>query len=449
MTFPETIDYLLSFADFERSGRFQDRPDVAPMLSLLQRLGDPHLGRLTVHVAGSKGKGSVAAMVESVLRAAGLDTGLYTSPHLHSYCERVRLNGEPIGEGDFARLASSLQPAVEAERRALRERQLVTFDLLTALAFLAFRERRVQVQVLEVGLGGRVDSTNVFQEKEVCAITPISLEHTAILGDTVNKIAQEKAAIIRPGSTVVLAPQAHEAVAHVVRRAAADAGSPLIEVSRHYRWQYVSHDLRGQDFYLWGDRGALRIRLTLLGEHQMENAATAIACVDDLRERGCAITQEAVVRGLAGVSWPGRAEVLCESPLVIADGAHNRDSARRFRQALAKYFSCRRAFLIIGVSADKDVNGLAEELAPVAAEVVATQAWHPRAMAPEKIVAAFAELGVETGVAKTVGEALERAMAVAGSQGVICLVGSLFLVAEGREHLLTVAGQRPRLASRR
>jgi len=442
MTFPQAIDYLLSFADFERSGRFQDRPDVAPMLSLLHRLGDPHLGRLTVHVAGSKGKGSVAAMLDSVLRAAGLPTGLYTSPHLHSYCERIRLDGEPITEESFARLTELLRSAADSAQHTSDGRQLVTFDLLTVLAFLAFHEQKVQAQVLEVGLGGRVDSTNVFETKDVCVITPISLEHTASLGDTVEKIAWEKAAIIRPGSTVVLAPQAHKGAAQVVRRAAAEADAPLIEVAHRYLWRRLSHDLRGQEFHLEGPHGALQIRLPLLGEHQVENAATACACVDALRERGHLIPDDAVVHGLASVSWPGRLEVLQERPLVIADGAHNRDSARRFRQALTDYFSCQHALFIIGVSADKDVRGLAEELTPAAAGVIATQAQHPRAMPPERIADAFAGLGVATEVVKTVGEALKQAVAVVGEQGVICLVGSLFIVAEGREHLLGTRAQR-------
>jgi dihydrofolate synthase/folylpolyglutamate synthase len=226
MDYRESVDYLLSFADFERSGRFQDRPDVAPVLALLRGLGDPHLGRRTVHIAGSKGKGSVAAMVESVLRAAGHSTGLFTSPHLHSYTERIRVNGEPLAEGDWARLTGVLGAAVEAEAPAPEGRRLVTFDLLTALAFLAFRESAVRCQVLEAGLGGRVDSTNVFERKEVCAITAIGLEHTEILGDTVEEIAGEKAGIITPGADVVIGPQQQAAARKVIRRAAEGAGWP-------------------------------------------------------------------------------------------------------------------------------------------------------------------------------------------------------------------------------
>ena len=438
MNYPEAIQYLLSFADFERSGRFQDRPDVAPMLSLLSRLGDPHLGRLTVHIAGSKGKGSVAAMVESVLRAAAYTTGLYTSPHLRSYCERIRVDGQPISEAEFARLTAQLRPAVEAEKRALGERQLVTFDLLTALGFLAFRLSGVGVQVLEVGLGGRVDSTNVFEAKDVAVITPISLEHTAILGDTVGQITREKAAIITPGCTVVMAPQPYAVATSIIQECAGAAGAPVVDVARDYRWELLSHDLYGQDVRLHGPKSMIETRLPLLGAHQMENAATAFACAAALRRRGHAVSDEAIARGLSQVAWPGRLEVLRERPLVIADGAHNRDSARRLREALRDYFSCERALFIIGASADKDIDGLAEELTAAAESVIAVRADHPRAMPPERIAEAFRRLGIKAEVSDTVGSGIDRAMAVTEEGGVICLVGSLFVAAGAREHLLGI-----------
>ncbi|MEO8458622.1 MAG: Mur ligase family protein, partial [Chloroflexota bacterium] len=221
MDYDAAIAYLLSFADFERTGRFQERPDVAPMLALLHRLGDPHLGRRTVHVAGSKGKGSVSAMIESILRAAGQRTGLYTSPHLHDYTERVRIDGAPISREDFARIVTEMRPAVETEQASGNDK-IVTFDLLTALAFMAFRECGVDTQVIEVGLGGRVDQTNVFESKEVAVITPLSYEHTAVLGDRIEQIAAEKAAIITPGCTAVLAPQPYPQAAAVVRDFAAN-----------------------------------------------------------------------------------------------------------------------------------------------------------------------------------------------------------------------------------
>ena len=441
MDFRRSLDYLLSFADFERSGRFQDRPDVRPLLSLLRRLGDPHLGPRTVHIAGSKGKGSVAAMVESILRAAKLRTGLFTSPHLHSYTERIRIDGEPLAEDDWARLTGALRQALEAESASLDGRHLVTFDLLTALAFLAFREHSIDCQVLEVGLGGRLDSTNVFEAKDVCVVTAIGLEHTELLGDTVEKIAAEKAGIVRPGSTVVIGPQSHAAAPEVVRQAAADAGCPTVDVAGSYSWRRTANDLDGQSFRLQGPRGVLQLRLSLLGQHQLENAATAVACADALSQRGLSIPDEAIRQGLARVSWPGRFEILRRQPLVIADGAHSRDSARRLRESLTDYLSCRSAFLILGMSADKDLTGLAQELAPIASgrRVIAVRAHHPRAMPPQQVAAAFIEAGIEAAVGEEVGEALGEALAAAEANDVICLTGSLFVAAEGRAHLQKTA----------
>lgn len=376
-------------------------------------------------------------MVEGILRSAGLSTGLYTSPHLHSYCERIRIRGEPISEERFAGLAAEVRSAVGGS--TLGGRSLVTFDLLTAMAFLAFREEGVQVQVVEVGLGGRLDSTNVFPTTDVCVLSPISLEHTHILGHTVEAIAGEKAAIIRPGCTAVLAPQRYAEVEQVVGRRVGGQGAVLVRVADGYRWRVLSHDLSGQTVLLSGPRGDVRVRLPLLGVHQVENAATALACVDALAERGVEVSQEVVERGLAAVVWPGRLEVLRRRPPVVVDGAHNRESARRLREALRDYFSARPAFLIIGTLADKDVAGLAEELAPAAAEVMAVQASHPRAMPAQRVAEAFAGRGVPAEVEEGVAKALERVMAVAGRQGLICVVaGSLFTAAEARQALLGV-----------
>jgi dihydrofolate synthase/folylpolyglutamate synthase len=442
MNYRQSIDYLLSFADFERSGRFQDRPDVAPVLSLLRRLGDPHLGRRTVHIAGSKGKGSVAAMVESILRAAKLRTGLFTSPHLHSYTERIRIDGRPLAEAEWARLTTALRDAAEAAGPLPSGRSLVTFDLLTALAFLAFRDHHIDCQVLEAGLGGRVDSTNVFEAKEVCAVTAIGLEHTDVLGETVERIAGEKAGIIRPGSTVVIGPQPAAGEAReVIARAAGEAQCGTVDVAQSYSWRRIAHDLSGQTFRLDGPRGVLHLRLSLLGQHQLENAATAVACADALTQGGLPISDEAIEEGLASASWPGRMEILSRHPIVVADGAHSRDAARRLREGLTDYLCCRSAFLIVGASANKDVTGVAQELAPIARRAVAVRANHPRAMPPKEVAAAFTEAGVVTAVGEEVAEALEKTMAAADGKAVICLTGSLFVAAEGRAYFRGTAAK--------
>jgi dihydrofolate synthase/folylpolyglutamate synthase len=447
VTYDEAIEWLLSFADFERSGRFQDRPDVAPMLALLERLGNPHCNRAetycpaTVHVAGSKGKGSVAAMVHSALYGT-VCACLYTSPHLYSYRERIRYDSTLIDEALFAwYVEDQLKPGVDEMLSEPDDRQLVTFDLLTALAFIAFRAHDTEVQVIETGLGGRVDSTNVFETKDVAAITPISLEHAAILGDTIEQITREKAAIIVPGCTVVMAPQPYETAEQVIREFARTVGAPVIDVLEDYTWERLSSDLRGQEIRIHSKHGAIAARLPVLGLHQIENAATAIASCDALNERWRdEYDREMFGYGLEHLQWPCRIEVVREDPLVIVDGAHNRDSARRLRETLVDYFACDRALFVIGCGSDKDIDGLAEELAPLAARVIAVRAEHPRAMAPKRIAEAFGRLNVDVEIVDNVPNAVDRALAATldGSLTLICVAGSLFVAAEARAHVLGV-----------
>jgi dihydrofolate synthase/folylpolyglutamate synthase len=407
------------------------------VLALLHALGDPHLDRVTVHVAGSKGKGSVSAMVDAILRAPGIQTGLFTSPHLQDYRERIRINGDLISEEEVASLVSDvLRPAVDSVQEELGERTFVTFDLLTALGFLAFRSQQLEAQVIEVGLGGRVDSTNVFDAKEVAVITPLSREHTHILGDRIEAIAREKAAIITAGCVAVMAPQAFPEAARVVRDAADAAGARLVDVAADYTWEVLGHDRRSQAVRITGPRATSEVRLSLLGAHQAENAATAIAAIDALRDR-LNISDAAVSEGLQGVSWPGRLEVLQDEPLIVADGAHNRESARRLREALRDYLSADRALFIVGASADKDIDGFAEELAPIASEVMAVTSQHPRAMDRERIAAAFTARGIEVELWTSIADAIDAAIATTHRSGVICLAGSLFVAAEASEHMHT------------
>ncbi len=442
MDYSQAIEYVLSFADWERAPAQAFAPanfDLRRVHSLLARLGNPHLGRRTIHIAGSKGKGSVATMIASILRAAGYRTGLYTSPHLHDVRERIVVDGQPIGEDEFARLTEILAPQVAAENRDDRFGQLTTFELLTALAFLHFQHRDAQWQVLEVGMGGRLDATSVVDEKAVCVITPIRLEHTTVLGDTVDKIAAEKAAILQPGTAVVTAPQPYPEAAAVIRGRAAELGAPLLAVEETYSVQRLGWDLTGQSFRLAGPGCSRELWLPLLGAHQLENAATAVATIDALRERGVAVSEESIGEGLSRLSWPGRLEVLRDKPLIVVDGAHNGDSARRLRQALRDHFSFDRAILVMGVSGDKTMGAMADELAPLTHLLIATRSQHPRAAEPEAVAAAFAARGVASETRPTVATALDRALALAGPNDLICVVGSLFVVAEAREQVLGLA----------
>ena len=412
------------------------------MRSLLLRLGDPHLGRGTIHIAGSKGKGSTAAMIAAVLRAAGHSLGLYSQPHLHRFVERIVVGDEPIAPDDFGRLMGELAPQIEAEDADGSYGTVSTFEALTALAFLYFRERSVQWQVLEVGLGGRLDATNVFDEKAVCVMAPIGLEHTAILGDTIAQIAGEKAGIITAGATVVMAPQ-RESAADVIRQVCSERGATLLEVAQVCALSRSGSSADGQDFSLRTPRSTYKLHLPLLGNHQVSNAATAVLALEALAQHDVEIADAAIRQGLAAVRWPGRIEVLRRSPLIVADGAHNRDSARALARTVREDLGRSDAVLVVGCSSDKDVGSLADELAPLAVHVFATRSRHPRAMEPRKVADAFAERDVPVALDEPVGAALDAALAQAGPGGAVLVCGSLFVAAEAREHLLGVAYDPP------
>jgi dihydrofolate synthase/folylpolyglutamate synthase len=439
MLYREALEYLLSFADFERSGRFSARLDLAPVCALLHQLDNPQSGRLTVHIAGSKGKGSTAVMVSSMLQECGLRVGLYTSPHLHSFRERIVVDGEPIAADAFARYVEVIQPAVDQVNQQFPGRELVTFDLLTAMAFLAFREAEAAVQVVETGLGGRLDSTNVLDQKEVCVITPISLEHTVILGDTVAQISEDKAGIIVPTSTVIMGLQ-RESAAEVIRRVCGERGADLVEVAGTCGLSRRGHSWEGQDFRLRTPGATYDLHLPLLGLHQLENAASAVLAVEALRGYGMPVSEEGIRRGLAGVRWPARLEIVRRRPLVVADSAHNAEAARRLRETVTQDLGFSQAILVVGTSNDKDIDTMAAELEPLAATAVATAACHPRAAPAQAVASALLERGISTTMAETVPQAVETALALALPGDLVCVLGSLFVAAEARAYLLGIEG---------
>jgi len=435
MEYIDALRYLYGLADFERSGRFADRSDLAPVRALLAELGDPHLGRLTVHVAGSKGKGSVAAMIESMLRAGGLRTGLFTSPHLHRFPERIQVDGEPVSAQEFAEGMGEVAAAIERVRQRLPGRQLVTFDALTALCFLLFQRHDVQAQVIEVGLGGLLDSTNVFEQKDCVIITNIGLEHREILGDTVAAIARQKAGIIVAGCPTVMAPQ-RESAAEIIREVAKERGSPLTEVALVCHLRRDSYSSEAQSFRLRTPGGGYQVKLPLLGKHQLDNAATAIVAVEALGAAGVKVSEESVKAGLEGVRWPARIEVIKRRPLVVVDAAHTADSARRLRDTLSEYLHVDRATLVVGVMGDKDLDGLAMAIEPVARRVIAARADHPRASDPEAVARAFRDLGVEATWERSVPDAVDAALGLSTPSDAVVILGSIALAGEARAHIL-------------
>jgi dihydrofolate synthase/folylpolyglutamate synthase len=434
MDYQQAIDYLSSYTDYEVVPRLAHNAvnyDLRRVDELLSRMGNPHHQAKSVHIAGTNGKGSVAAMITAALTASGYITGLYTSPHLHTWRERIRVDGQMISEGELAALVTGLQPEAEAVNERATYGRLTTFELLTTLAFVHFAQKGAQFQVLEVGMGGQFDATNVITP-EVCVITSVSLDHTEVLGGSLAKIAREKAGIIKPGCRVVTSPQSDD-VARVIQSVCAGHGARLVRVGREVTVQDSRFDMGRQRFRVKGRLDTYELSIPLLGRHQLDNAATAVAALEVLAERGFAVTGDSIGRGLSQVDWPGRLQVVSRQPLIVVDGAHNPDGARTLRESLGQYFEFDRAVLIIGTSDDKDIAGVVSQLAPAFNSVIVACSRHPRALPVAKIKAEFGRHGIETQVAEDIPAALAKAVALAGDRDIICVAGSLFVVAEAIE----------------
>lgn len=424
------LDYLYSFVDYSLTRNFRNAPekfDLGRMFAFLNLLGNPHQRYPVIHVAGTKGKGSTARLMASVLQEAGYQTGLYTSPHLQEYTERIQVNSDPIDMGTLAELVEYLKPYVEQVER------LTTFEITTAAAFVYFARQQVDVAVIEVGLGGRLDATNVVTPL-VSVITSLSMDHMNVLGDTLGKIALEKAGIIKPGRPVVSSVQQAEAQ-KVVEMAAAERGSPLAAVGQDFLYTPTSHSLAGQDFQVWKAGGQPEmLHIPLLGLHQVENAATAYAALCVAREQGLDRINNAAIRtGFAKALWPGRFEILHLDPPVIVDSAHNRDSARRLAETLEDYLPGRPVTLIFGASDDKDVEGIFAELLPRASRVIATQSIHPRAMEASRLAALAGHHQIPAEAVVPIEHAVDLALQRAGRSGVVLATGSIFIAAAVRE----------------
>jgi dihydrofolate synthase/folylpolyglutamate synthase len=429
MNYQQAIAYILKFADYERLPRSGVVWDLARIERLLKMLGNPQDAAKSVHVAGTKGKGSTAAMISSILSKAGYRVGLYTSPHLLSFTERIRADGQPIAEADWAWLTEVMQPEIEAINEQGELGELTTFEILTALAFVYFREIKADYQVLEVGLGGRLDATNVIKPPDVAVITSISFDHMEVLGDTLVKIAAEKAGIVKAGSAVVCSPQDPEAM-EVIEGVCRRHKVRLVRVGEEVTWQKGDFNEGAQSFHLKGLLGEYDLTLPLLGEHQLENAATAVAVVETLIGRGAKVAPENISAGLAKLSWVGRLQVLRRQPYVVIDGAHNADSVRRLGEALRQYFKYERLILVLGVSADKDVAGIVAAAAIITGDIVIGRSRHPRAIAPEKLAVEFSLWKIAPRTAETVAEAMRLALEMAGPDDLICAAGSVFVIAE-------------------
>ncbi len=435
MDYPTALEHLLSLADFERSVNSPSHSSfhLDRISLILEKLGNPHLGIPTVHVAGSKGKGSTAALIASALAAQGYQTGLYTSPHIHSFCERIRVGGKPLAREEFAALVAELWPLVDRVGREGGYGEVTTFEMLTAMAFHHFRLLKADVQVVEVGLGGRLDTTNVVRP-DVCVLTSISLDHVSILGNTVDSIAREKAGIIKPGAVVVVAPQTPEALG-VFQEASATAGCRMINVAEEMSWTRGSWSPEGQSFTLRSRGSSYDLWIPLLGTYQLENAATAVSVLEELKQRGLPISREGIEAGFREVQWPARLEVLVHNgKTVVVDGAHNPYSMSRLVESLGQYFQFRRLVLVFGATEGHNAEGMVAELASLSPVTILGRSRHPRASDNAYLRKLFAQHNVPVIMeAEDVGTATRYALEIAQEGDLILGTGSLFVAAEVRE----------------
>ncbi len=446
-TYEQAIEYLYGRINYERvqTGTYTTSDfKLGRVRQLLARLGNPQESIPAVHIAGTKGKGTTAAMTARILEAAGYRAGLFTSPHISTFEERIQVNGQMPGRDDLVRLVQQAAAAADAMDQEPGHMAPTFFELTMALGWLWFQAQAVDVAVLEVGLGGRLDATNVCRPA-VCAITSISRDHTGLLGSTLFQIAAEKAGIIKPGVPVITGveePTARQVVAEVCRQQSAPVYSldREIRISSATPLEHAQKTLTVETpFHAYE-----RLPVPLAGRHQVRNAALAVGLADSLRRQGWRIDEEAVRRGLAATRWPLRIEVVHSEPTAVLDVAHNWASVTALAETLNCDFSADRRILIFAASRDKDVSGMLRQLLPQFDSVILTQfLGNPRAVPAEKLEPLVHALtGRFAHVASTPAQAWHLARRIAGPQDLICGAGSFFIAAELREVILSRSASR-------
>lgn len=415
MNYTESLDYLLA------SEWFGSKPGTERVGGLLEKLGNPQEGLKYIHITGTNGKGSCAAMAASVLKAAGYKTGLYTSPYLYRFNERMQINSKQIDDEVLAELMTRVRPAADA-----MEEHPTVFEMITAAALLWFKEESCNVVVLEAGMGGSGDATNVISAPEAAVIMNIGLDHVGILGNTVEEIAREKAGIIKRGCDCVLYEQS-ESVEGIVRERCEAEGVSL-RVADFSAISSEFDSLFGQSFTYRGEPYAL----PLLGAHQLKNAAVVLELVEVLRARGWKLEQTDVEHGLYAVSWPGRFELLSDEPMFVVDGGHNPQCALTVRDNLLHYFPDSRRILLMGILRDKDYASLTDILDETADEYICISPDSPRALSAEELGEHLKRYGKPVTVCESIKDGVTAALEHCGENDMVCAVGSLYSVGEIR-----------------
>lgn len=415
------------------------RPDLSRITLLCEMLGDPQKDFKSIHITGTNGKTTTARMIESILTGAGLKTGFYTSPHLSSYTERIKANGKHISEEDFARLIERTAPLIQEVNEQSEER-VTQFEALTALAFQYFSDKRLDCAVVEVGMGGSWDATNLVDGK-VALITNVELEHTDRLGDSIEQIAREKAGIIKKGADVVMAVK-QPSVLDILAARCKQQDARLFLSGRDFKVDVVGHSLSNGTQTL--NVTALQdeydnIRLDLIGRHQAENAGMAVVAselfINAYSHRYISVLKKAVPEALSRASSPGRLEVLASDPMIVLDGAHNPAAAARLRESLEKDFDYDRLILVLGILADKDVDGILDALLEKADVVVATASNSYRAFPAEELGRAIEKRSKDVTICDSVAQAVTKAKGLAGKNDMILITGSIYTIGEAKEHI--------------
>lgn len=432
--YQSALQYLYSFVDYEKL------PGAAPQVrtldlvtGLLQKLGNPESRWPSVHVTGTKGKGSTATMIANIAAESGYRVGLYTSPHLLSYRERMVINGRKIPKRRFCQLVEKVRPVLDTYIGNSAEPPSF-FDVWTALAFVYFAESQVDLAVVEVGLGGRLDSTNVLVP-DVAVITPIGLDHTDRLGSTIREIATEKAGIVKRSVPTVSAPQEDEALA-VIQATCQSLDSRLIQVGSDIRFSMEGTDPTGQVFSIDNSRSEYsNLVLGLKGSYQIENAVTAIATIEALNAGRIPIAPKAVGKALKTVNMPGRLQVIQHDPTILMDGAHNMLAIRTLVQSLKELYPDRRVIFVLSLNQDKDVDGMCGVLSAAGDEFIVSsrRVVHKRQVNPETVAARLRLSGKPVTVTQGVADALDLSRIKAGVKDLVCVTGSLYLVGEALE----------------
>jgi len=429
-TYSQALDYIYSFIDFSLTKNLRYSPekfDLGRMRKYLDLLDNPQENFKVIHVAGTKGKGSTAAMIASILGASHYKTGFYTSPHMIDFNERIRIGDKVISHSEIIGLLNQLEPVIK------QVPELTTFEIITGMAFKYFSDQKVDFGVIEVGMGGRFDATNVVKP-QISVITSISFDHTKVLGKTLKKIAFEKAGIIKENVPVVVSMQKPSPLKEI-KRIAEERKAKLIYAPDLYSIKMKNYSIEGQFFSLIKEKeDFIDISLPLLGDHQIDNARTAFATIEELIKQATKIASDAIVKGFNNICWPGRFEIINRKPLVIIDGAHNFDSFKKLSETIKKYLPGIKIILIFGASEDKDVESMLNTLQPLIKTLIITRSEHPRAMELIKLEKIAESINLPYKIEGNIKNAIGEALMLCDETTAIIASGSIFIAGAVKEN---------------